>query len=80
MVLFTSLRENLYESSILLHSILQNTQLKLRKFLPESHIEVLEQVYTLQVTDNKRKLIYNDNNKLIATDHYKISETKNIPN
>jgi len=80
LVLFTSLRENLYESSILLHSILQNTQLKLRKFLPESHIEVLEQVYTLQVTDNKRKLIYNDNNKLIATDHYKISETKNIPN
>lgn len=53
-------------------------QLKLRKFLNKSHIEVLEQVYTLQVTDNKRELIYDKNNKLIATNHYKISNTPTI--
>jgi hypothetical protein len=52
----------------------------LRKFLNKSHIEILESVYTLQVTDNKRKLVYDGNNKLIGTENYKISESKDIRN
>jgi hypothetical protein len=46
-------------------STLQKLQIKWRKFLNEGHIQILEQMYTLKVTDNKRKLIYNENNKLI---------------
>jgi hypothetical protein len=34
-------------------------------------------LYTLQVTDNKRKLIYK-NNRLVATSPYKIDEYKNL--
>jgi hypothetical protein len=34
----------------------------------------------LQVTDNKRKLIYNENNKLIRTEPYIINENKEIIN
>jgi hypothetical protein len=49
---------NDFEQLLYKNSILKKSQLKLRKFLSKSHIEVLEQVYTLQVTDNKRKLIY----------------------
>lgn len=44
----------------------------MNKKLDFGHIELLEQMYTLQVTENKRKLIYGNNNKLIATKVYKI--------
>jgi hypothetical protein len=37
-------------------------------------------MYTLKVTDNKRKLIYDNNNKLIATTPYIINEKKEILN
>jgi len=67
-----------FEELLYKNSLLVKTQLKLRKFLNKSHIEVLEQVYTLQVTDNKRKLIYNENNKLIRTESYRISNSKNL--
>jgi hypothetical protein len=67
-----------FEELLYKNSLLVKSQLKLRKFLNKSHIEVLEQVYTLQVTDNKRKLIYNENNKLIRTESYRISNSKNI--
>jgi hypothetical protein len=38
---------------------------------------VLEQLYTLKVTDNKRRLIYDENNKLIGSTPYVINEKKN---
>jgi hypothetical protein len=41
------------------------------------NISVLEEVYTLQVTENKRKLIY-ENNKLVGTSAYKINESKDL--
>jgi hypothetical protein len=69
---------NDFELLLFKESILKKTQNKLRKFLNKSHIEVLESVYTLQVTDSKRKLVYNENNKLIATDNYKITNEKII--
>jgi len=37
-------------------------------------------MYTLQVTENKRKLIYNESGKLIRTTPYIINENKEIIN
>jgi hypothetical protein len=45
--------------------------------LSEGEINVLEQVYTLKVTENKRKLIYK-NNKLVGTNAYKIDKRKDL--
>jgi hypothetical protein len=45
--------------------------------LSEGQIKLLDQVYTLQVTDNKRKLIYK-NNKLVGTNAYKIDKRKDL--
>nr|AWX52937.1 hypothetical protein [Lactarius sp. (in: basidiomycete fungi)] len=46
--------------------------------LGEAQINILEQVYTLKVTENKRRLIYNKNNKLVATKAYKIDKQKEL--
>jgi hypothetical protein len=48
--------------------------------LSDGKIDILKEVYTLQVTDNKRKLIYDENNKLIGTTPYIINENKEIIN
>jgi hypothetical protein len=61
-------------------SILQKLQSKWRKNISGGNIEVLDQVYTLKVTDNKRKLIYNENNELISTSEYIINSNKEIIN
>jgi len=44
--------------------------------LSKGHIELLDSMYTLKVTDNKRRLIYDKNNKLVSTEAYKIYENK----
>jgi hypothetical protein len=44
----------------------------------EGQIKLLEQVYTLKVTDNKRELIYNKKGKLIGTKPYVINKSKFI--
>ena len=44
----------------------------------EGHIKLLEPVYTLEVTDNKRELIYDENNKLISSIPYVINEDKQV--
>ena len=48
----------------LLHkdTLLKKSQTKWFRNLEEGHIKILEQLYTLQVTDNKRELIYNKTN------------------
>jgi hypothetical protein len=43
-------------------------------------IKLLESVYTLKCTDNKRELIYDKNNKLINTKPYIINNKKDISN
>jgi hypothetical protein len=48
-------------------------QVKWFKSIHLANINVLEQVYTLQVTGNKRELIYLDN-KLIGTDSFKLKD------
>jgi hypothetical protein len=45
--------------------------------LSDGQIKLLEEVYTLQVSDNKRQLIYK-NNKLIGTKAYQIDKSKDI--
>jgi len=69
---------NDFEELLRKDSLLKKSQKKLRKFLNWGHIEVLDQVYTLQVTDNKRKLIFDENKELFRTESYKISNSKNI--
>jgi hypothetical protein len=46
--------------------------------LSEAQIKLLEQVYTLKVIDNKRELIFDNNNKLVSNKPYKIDHTKDI--
>jgi len=57
------LTRNDFDNLLFKESTLQKIQTKWRKNLKEGHIELLEQMYTLKVTENKRKLIYNKNNK-----------------
>ena len=42
-------------------------QSKWLKSLDTATINILETLYSLRVTDNKRELVYNENNKLIGT-------------
>jgi hypothetical protein len=58
-------------------ALLQKLQSKWFRNLSEGQINILEQIYTLKVTENKRKLIYK-NNKLVGTKAYKIDSTKTI--
>jgi len=58
---------------------IEKTQSKWFRSLELGKIEILKEVYTLKVTDNKRKLIYK-NNKLIGTVPYIINEKKEILN
>jgi hypothetical protein len=68
-----------FEQLLYKNAIIKKDQTKWFKNLSEGKIQVLEQVYTLQVTDNKRKLIWK-NNKLVSTKAYKINKTKEIIN
>jgi hypothetical protein len=45
--------------------------------LSSGYINLVKQLYTLQVTENKRKLVYK-NGKLVGTKPYKIDITKAI--
>jgi len=68
---------NDYESLLIKDSFLQRFQTKWFKNLSKGHISILEQIYTLKVTDNKRKLIY-ENNKLVRTVPYIIDSDKKL--
>ena len=48
------------------------------KSLSEGNIKILEQLYTLRVTDNKRKLEFNENNNLVKTIPFNISNSGKI--
>jgi len=53
---------------------LKNIKLNDLKTLVKGNIEVLNHVYTLQVTNNKRELVYNKDNKLISTKSFIINK------
>nr|YP_009487206.1 hypothetical protein [Russula abietina]AWB36108.1 hypothetical protein [Russula abietina] len=52
--------------------ILQKNQEKWYKNLTESKITIVDQIYTMKVTQNKRQLIYDNYGKIIETKAYKI--------
>jgi hypothetical protein len=58
-------------------SLLIRNQEKWFRKLSEGKITILEQIYTLKINENKRKLIYK-NNKLEFSKPYKIDESKDI--
>jgi hypothetical protein len=53
-------------------------QTKWFRNLSESKINIIDQLYSIKITNNKRKLIYNKNHKLIGTKAYKIDKSKDI--
>jgi hypothetical protein len=61
-------------------SWLQKAQVKWTRNLSLGHITVLDQLYTLKLTDSKRKLIYNENNKFVNTVPYVININKEVVN
>lgn len=63
---------NDFESLLYKENLLEKFQMKWRKNFSKGNISVNNQQYTLKVTDNKRKLIFNDKSKLIGTVPYVI--------
>jgi len=68
-----------FENLLSKESFLKKFQTKWRKILTFGHVSTLQELYTLKVTNNKRKLIY-ENGKLIGTVPYIINENKEILN
>ena len=62
-----SLTKQEFSSLLNKENFLEKLQIKWRKNLNLGNISVINQLYTLKITDNKRKLIYNNDNKLIGT-------------
>jgi len=67
-----------FDSLLYKKSFIQKYQDKWIRNLSEGHISILNQLYTLRVTDNKRELIYNSQNKLITTKPYINDDSKNL--
>jgi hypothetical protein len=59
-------------------AFIEKFQTKWMKNLSKGQIKLLESIYTLKVTDNKRQLVYDKNNKLISTKAYRINKDKEI--
>lgn len=68
-----------FENLLFKESFLKKLQTKWRRNLSEGNVSILNEVYTLKVTSNKRKLIY-ENGKLIGTKPYIINSEKEILN
>jgi hypothetical protein len=69
-----------FEKLLTKDAFIVKNQLKWFKKLSSGKIEILEQPYNILVNENKRKLIYNKNNKLIGTKPHRIDINKNIVN
>lgn len=69
---------NDFETLLNKYSYITSKHIKTFKSIELGIINVLNQIYTLKITDNKRKLIFNDDNKLIGTMPYTISSNKFI--
>lgn len=63
-----------FENLLIKQSILEKFQDKWIRNISDGNIQVRNDLYTLQVTNNKRELIFNENNKLISTKPYKIAD------
>jgi DNA polymerase family B len=69
-----------FKNLLIKNFVIKKEHTKWFRNLDEAKISLLEQVYTIKVTENKRKLLYNKNNRLIATKAYKINLNKEIIN
>jgi DNA polymerase elongation subunit (family B) len=68
-----------FDSLLTKDAFIKKAQTKWMKNLSEGHITILKQLYTLKVTDNKRKLLYG-NAKLMDSKPYIIDMDKKIIN
>jgi hypothetical protein len=62
------------------NNFIEKYQSKWFRNLSDAKISIIDQIYTLKVNENKRKLIYDKNNKLVGTKAYRIDKTKDITN
>jgi len=73
-----SLSEKDFQDLLIRNNSIIKSQDKWYKSIEDSTIIIKNQLYTIQQTDNKRQLIYNTSNKLIASKAYKINISKDI--
>lgn len=66
-----------FKNLLIKDALIEKQQKKWRRNLSSGYINIIEQLYTLKVTENKRKLIYK-NSKLVGTKAYKIASDKTI--
>ena len=62
-----------FESLLIKDTVLEKSQDKWFKSIENAEITVKSQLYSLKVTSSKRELVYNENNKLVATKAINIS-------
>lgn len=74
----SSLNYNDFKNLLNKNFIVEKSHQKWIRNLSESKINIIAQVYSIKVTDNKRLLVYDNNNKLISTENYKIDKNKTI--
>lgn len=74
----SSLRFEHLKSLLSKHSDILVQQTKLFRFIVDAKISLVEQIYFIKSTNNKRDLIYDDNNLLISTNPYLISNDKSL--
>jgi len=74
----SSLNYNDFKNLLNKNFIVEKSHQKWIRNLSESKINIIAQIYSIKVTDNKRLLIYDNNNKLISTENYKIDKNKTI--
>ena len=67
-----------FENLLYKNAFISKSNVKWTKNLAEGHIKLIKHMYTIQTNDNKRKLIYNKNGKLIGTKAYRINENKDF--
>lgn len=73
-----SLTEEDFDSLLNKNNIIIKSQDKWYKSIENATIVIKNQIYTIQQTDNKRELLYNSSNQLIATKPYTITNEKLI--
>lgn len=66
-----------FENLLIKNFSIEKTQVKWRRNMTDAKINLLEELYTLKTTENKRELIYK-NNKFVGTKAYKIDNSKKI--
>jgi hypothetical protein len=71
---------DILESLLYRNTSLEITNNKMYRSYSSELISIKNDLYTLSVTDNKRKLIYDVNNKFSNTESYVLDINKNIIN